>query len=49
MVKRWDASLADGYRCTLTGLGANVHSESLSVGVGKLAVDVEARACGPEV
>jgi len=49
------ASLADGYTGPgpLVGLGANVHSESSSVsvrGVGKSpAVDMEARACGPQV
>jgi hypothetical protein len=50
VVERRDASLADGYRCPLTGLSANMHSEPLSVRVGKLpAVDVDARAYGPQV
>ena len=48
-LERRDASLADGCRFPLTELGANVHSEFLSVPVGNLAVDVEARAYGPQV
>lgn len=51
-VKQRAASLADECRCQSAGLGAgaNVHSESLSVRVGKLpVVDMEAGACGPHV